>query len=282
MKLQRLKSYIHNNVEYIVFALLAIFLVYLLISRNWENFTNESNGINSMDAIIYINLENRQDRKDLLMKELEKLDTNMSKVHKVSGVYIPKNGHKGCIQSHILAFHMIKLNKWKRVLILEDDAELDMSPESINDLISKSLTSLDEKHPDWNVIMLATANKTIDNKTSVIPLDVSIPAPENANSNTSSNSDSTKKTTLNIQKLNTATTSSAYIIKDSYVDNILSLFKHCNNNMTPDKLTSSGFENWALDQKWAELQSKDKWFCYDKDPIKQRAIWSTIMSESHT
>ena len=43
------------------------------------------------------------------MKELEKLNTDMSKVHKVSGVYMPKNGHKGCIQSHILALNMIKM-----------------------------------------------------------------------------------------------------------------------------------------------------------------------------
>ena len=49
--------------------------------------------------------------------------------------------------------------------------------------------------------------------------------------------------------------------------------------MSPDKMTSSGFEPWALDQKWAELQNKDKWFCIDKDPIKQRAIWSTIQTD---
>ena len=104
-----LKKYIHSNIELIVFFLLVSILAYLLIRRSWEGFFTEQNGINQLDAIIYINLEARNDRKDLVLKELEKLNTDMSKVYKVSGVYMPKNGHKGCIQSHILALNMIKI-----------------------------------------------------------------------------------------------------------------------------------------------------------------------------
>ena len=193
----------------------------------------------------------------------------MSKVHKVSGVYMPKNGHKGCIQSHILALNMIKLNNWERVLILEDDAELDMSPEVINNIIKKTVEELDREHPEWNVIMLATANKVIDKGNKAKN---SIPMEINAADGT--------MMPLKIEKLHSATTSSAYIVKKSYAKNILNLFKNCNNNMSPDKMTSSGFEPWALDQKWAELQNKDKWFCIDKDPIKQREIWSTIQSNA--
>jgi hypothetical protein len=52
--------------------------------------------------------------------------------------------------------------------------------------------------------------------------------------------------------------------------------------MQHKKLSRDGYEIWALDQKWAELQIKDNWFVLDKDPIKQRAVWSTIMKESHS
>jgi len=256
----KLLNYIKHNIEYIVFFTLVFILALLILNKSLESFFNEQKGINRLDAIIYINLENRNDRKNLLMKELEKLNTNMAKVHKVSGVFIPKNGHKGCIQSHILALNMIKLNKWKRVLILEDDAELDMHPDTVNDLLNKTMDTLDEKHSNWNVIMLGTANKVIDDNFNPIPI----------NNN------------LQIQKLKTATTSSAYIVKDTYVDSILNLFTKCNNHMEPGKLSGAGFEFWALDQKWAELQIKDNWFVIDKDPVKQRAIWSTILSESHT
>ena len=263
----KLLLYIKQNIELIIFFIFVAIIAILIVRRSFEGFYNEQNGINRLDAIIYINLENRLDRKDLLMKELEKLKANMGKVHKVSGVYIPKNGHKGCIQSHILALNMIKLNKWKRTLILEDDAELDVDPEVFNNLINQSLDTLDSKQPDWNVIMLGTANKVIDNNTNTMPLEIYSP--------------NGTIVPLAIEKLKTATTSSAYIVKDTYVGDILGLFDTCNEKMKHTKLSGQGHEFWALDQKWAELQMKDKWFSIDKDPIKQRAIWSTIINESH-
>ena len=265
-----LLKYIKQNIEYIVFFALVTMVAILILNRSLESFYNEQNGINSLDAIIYINLENRGDRKDVLMQDLEKLNTNMNKVHKVSGVFIPKNGHKGCIQSHILALNMIKLNKWKRVLILEDDAQLNMHPEIVNDVLKKTMDTLDNNYSNWDVIMLGTANKVLDDKNN-ISYDINV-----------STHDGTDKETLQIQKLKTATTSSAYIVKDIYVDNILDLFNTCNNNMKHNKLTGDNYEFWALDQKWAELQVKDNWFVLDKDPIKQRDIWSTIMKESHS
>ena len=259
-------NYIHINIEIIIFFLLVSILAYLILHHTWETFFTLQNGINRLDAIIYINLENRTDRKDLLMKELEKLNVDMSKVHKVSGVYMPRNGHKGCVQSHILALNMIKLNKWDRVLILEDDAELDMSPEVINNIINKVLEELDTKQPDWNVIMLATQYKILDsgksNKT--IPIEIT--------------TDDGTTIPLKIEKLKKATTASAYIVKNTYVDTILNLFNNCNNNMSPNKMNGNDYEHWALDQKWFDIQMKDKWFCFDKDPIKQREIWSTTQT----
>jgi hypothetical protein len=264
-------TFINKNLEYIIFSLLLLVLIILLSRRSWEGFFNEEKGINKLDAIIYINLENRGDRKDLLMKELESLDTNMKRVHKVSGIYIPKNGHKGCIQSHILALNMIKLNrnKWNRVLILEDDAELTIKPEQVNEVISKALEKLDEIDPDWKVLMLATAWKVIskDNNPDIQGLEISNPEG--------------KEVPLALERIHRATTASAYIVKESYVDDILNLFNRCNMKMKHTELSGDNYEPWALDQKWETLQAKDHWYCLDKDIIKQRAIWSTTMSESH-
>ena len=261
----KLLNYINKNIEYVIFFFLVIILVILILRKSWEGFYNDQNGINRLDAIIYINLENRTDRKELFMKELEKLNTNMSKVHKVSGVYIPKNGHKGCVQSHILALNMIKLNNWKLALILEDDAELVMPPDKVNEIINKSLQKLDENHSDWNVFMLGTANKILDTNHNDILLDINL-----------------EQENLKLEKIKFATTGTAYIIKNTYVDNILNLFNTCNNNMEHGKLTGDNYEHWALDQKWRDLQNNDKWFCINKDPIQQRNIWSTTMSESHS
>ena len=296
-------SYIKHNIEYIVFIVLLLILIYVLSNRYFENFFTEQHGINRLDAIIYINLENRADRKDLLLKELETLNTNMSKVHKISGVYIPKNGHKGCIQSHILALNMCKLNNWDRVLILEDDAQLTTRPEIFNNIINKTLDYLDtldatkknsthstqqtsedtQKNNDlnndlnngWDVIMLATANKIISNTTTYNKtLDIDIPITPEQEKET--------KQTLKLEKITSATTSSAYIVKNNYIDKILNLFKVCNNNMQHGKLSSNNHETYALDQQWITLQQQDNWFALSPDPIKQRAIWSTIISQSHT
>ena len=48
-----------------------------------------------------------------------------------------------------------------------------------------------------------------------------------------------------------------------------------------DRLNEKGHEPWALDQQWRTIQERDRWYCLDKDVIKQRAIWSTTMSQSH-
>jgi GR25 family glycosyltransferase involved in LPS biosynthesis len=262
-----IKKYITDHIEYIIFFVLTVILVVLILKRSWEGFLTEQKGINQLDAIIYINLENRQDRKDLLLKELESLDVNMSKVHKVSGVFIPKNGHKGCVQSHILALNMIKMNKWERVLILEDDAQLDTDPNVVNDIIANSMQKLDKEDPDWNVIMLATANKIVPKNATEHPLEIYSP-------------DGTIKP-IKLEKITRATTSSAYIVKGTYVEDILALFNTCNSNMEHGKLSGNNYEFWALDQKWETLQEKDHWYAISPDPIKQREIWSTILNESH-
>jgi hypothetical protein len=303
-------TYIKNNIEFIIFFTIAIIFLLLIIRRNWEGFYNEQHGINRLDAIIYIdtnesycnmkhnklNSNNEEDDDkddndgkdgyddndgdndgdnddndnnnnktytDLLMKELKKLNTNMNKVHKASkstGVFIPKNDYNSCIQSHILALKMIKNNKWKRVLILDDNIELDMSPESFNNLLNDTFDTLDETQTKWDVILLTAANKEINNKIEPIPI--------------SSSSE------LQLQKIKSGSKSSAYIIKDSYVDNILDLFDNKNNkkhNQNDDKkikkILEQDYNNeyFSLEQRWLEIQDKDNWFVINKDPIKQRS-----------
>lgn len=261
MKPNQILTYINQNLEYIIFFILVAILAILLTQRSWENFLTEANGINQLDSIIYINLETRSDRNDLLMKELESLDTNMSKVHKVSGVYMPKNGNKGCLQSHILALNMIKLNapRWNRVLILEDDAELTEPPTQFNEILSKALEKLDTIDPDWNVLMLATTSKIVspEDKPNYQALEIYNPHG--------------KRVPLALQRIKTAMTASAYIVKSSYVDKLLKLFDryNANANIKSNKnINNEKYEPLSLDQQWQILQERDKWYCIDKDLFK--------------
>ena len=111
--------------------LLTILIICCIINNNKvEFFYNKKYGTENIDGCVYINLENRKDRKKLLVKELQKMKIPIRKIHKVAGIYMPKNGHKGCTQSHILALTIAKMNKWQYALILEDDAKLTISSDN--------------------------------------------------------------------------------------------------------------------------------------------------------
>ena len=177
----------------------------------------------------------------------------MTKVNKIAGSYIPKNGHKGCVQSHILALTLAKMNKWKYMLIFEDDMELNVSPDDFNNSINDALDYMSNKNVSWDVIMLATGYGN-NNKQSLDDTDLVVRVPY-------------------------ATTSSGYIVNNNYYDVLLDLFTYCNDMMKKNEWSGgSDWEPYALDQQWNKLQGKDNWYGFKNDLIKQRNISSTIMN----
>lgn len=245
--------------KYILFILriLCIFIIILIVlkSKYFEGFEDNKDeliGLNKCDGIVYINLENREDRKKLFLEEIRKINLDENKLHKVSGIYIPKNGHKGCIQSHILALRIALMNDWDITCIMEDDAELTVSPDDFNNTINNIYEEIKEKEIEWDAIMLSTINKSIDNNDN--------------NYNT-------------LDKLKYATTSGCYIIKKEYISKLLSLFEHCQTMMIKDKWgDNNDHEPYALDQKWNELIKSDNWYAAKENLIKQRNVKSTILS----
>lgn len=215
-----------------------------------EGFEKEENkeGLNKCDGIVYINLENREDRKKLFLEEIEKINIDVNKLHKVSGIYIPKNGHKGCIQSHILSLRIAKMNSWNITCIMEDDAKLTIEPKEFNNKVNNIFSELKDKKIDWNVIMLSYANENLDND-------------ENYNT---------------INKIKYGTLGTCYIIKKEYTDKLLQLFEYCQSMMSTEQWgNDDNYEPYALDQKWNELINVDKWYCSKNKLIIQRNIKST-------
>ena len=227
---------------YVLFILIIIIIIFMYYNTKTESFNNINN-INNIDAFIYINLENRLDRKELLLNELKKINIPENKIYKISGVPIPKNGHKGCVQSHILALELAKLNKWKNVAIFEDDLELNVSPDEFINKLNKALTK------DWNMIILHGSYQKIKQKIN-------------------------KEEDLHY--LLYSTQSTGYIINENYYDTLLNLFRNCNNNMVNDKWGLGNHEPYALDQKWNDLIKKDKWIGFKTNLVKQRNIKSSI------
>ena len=235
-----------KHLKLIVAVVIILIIIGWLVFNQLEKFTNMT-GLNTLGGVVYINLDNRPDRLKLIKDELIKLGADENKMHRVAGVYVPKNGHKGCIQSHILALRIAKLNNWPNVGIFEDDAEANdnITPDEFKEKLKSGLAELPD---DYDVLMLGTANADKE----------SIPDKQI------------------IQKLKSSTTGTAYIVNQKYYDKILSLFEHCNTMMPTDKWgDDGGHEPYALDQKWTELQKKDNWFCFATDLMKQRNIVST-------
>lgn len=239
----------------ILLALIILYMYRSKIANFIENFQNESNTpksfVDIIDKFVYINLDKREDRKKEILHELELLAIPAEKIQRVAGVYIPKNGHKGCIQSHILALKLAQMNNWSNVAIFEDDAQMVAEPAKTIIAINDAITELPT---NWDVLMMATANK----KEAALP---------------------DKK---HINKLNAATTGTAYLVNAKYYAKLILLFEYCNSMMTPDKWgKNNNHEPYALDQKWMELQEHDNWFCTKTDLFIQRNSKSTTNAKGH-
>jgi hypothetical protein len=225
----------------LIIGILIAIIFFLIVTKNmFEKFQNDG-WDEEIDAFIYINLEKREDRKKEIADEFEKLNIPQNKIYKVSGVYMPKNGHKGCVQSHILALKMAKLNKWKKVIIFEDDMTLNVSPEEVKNQTNRAM-----KLDNWDLIMLGSCNL-----------------------------DKGDELAKGIFKVKHATCGTAYLIKDSYIDTLIELFEDCNDHMLPHKCGQDGWEAYALDQQWNKLIEKDNWISFDPILIIQRNSYST-------
>lgn len=101
-----------------------------------------------IDKAVYINLDHRQDRRDLMTQFFKTAGIPDEKVQRIPAFYTPVNGMIGCAKSHILALETAKANKWKAVLIAEDDLEwinFDENYKKLEEIVSQN---------KWDVCML--------------------------------------------------------------------------------------------------------------------------------
>ncbi len=100
----------------------------------------------TFDKIYCINLDSRPDKWELCVEEFKKYNI-LDLVERVPAVY-HKNGYIGCTSSHLKCMELAKLNKYKNIIILEDDFEfIGSTPEKY---IRKALHQL--KTIDWDML----------------------------------------------------------------------------------------------------------------------------------
>ena len=119
-------------------------------SEEGINYLKQKNaGLNLIDKIYYINLDHRTDRLESIKKEISLIDPKLEKSERISAVK-EERGEIGCGKSHLLALKDAEKNKYKNVLILEDDFIFKESKDKVNQIL-KDLIKIDK---DYNMFLL--------------------------------------------------------------------------------------------------------------------------------
>jgi GR25 family glycosyltransferase involved in LPS biosynthesis len=231
------------------------------VSNTIEQFTSEKKEpkfIKKIDKILFINLNHRKDRLKQINIEFDKMNFPKDKISRIEAVHEKYNGHIGCCKSHIKTMKEILKHGYKYTMVFEDDFVFSVTKKELDTKIRKFLS---EYKDNWDIIQLASVYTNL-NETNI---DF-------------------------IKKVNKASTSSAYIINQSFAKALLTdleislelMKKDMNdfNKKNNNKLKKKHTTNYALDQRWYGLQGKSRWFLFKPYIGKQggEAGNSSIMS----
>tara|TARA_Y100001963_G_scaffold156719_1_gene251020 strand:- start:536 stop:1180 length:645 start_codon:yes stop_codon:yes gene_type:complete len=103
----------------------------------------------TFDKIYCINLDSRPDKWKMCVEEFEKYNM-LDLVERVPAIY-HKNGYIGSTFSHLKCMESAKLNKYKNILILEDDFEFIGS--TSDTYVTKALNQL--KNISWDMLFFS-------------------------------------------------------------------------------------------------------------------------------
>jgi len=171
-----------------------------------------------IEKVVYINLEHRLDRKEETEAELYKYFSK-DKVVRFNAVQ-ESRGCIGCSKSHIGALELAKVNGWKNVLIVEDDASWDSRFDTEYPILEKLASA------SYDVICLGALGHS-DART---------------------------------YKLLHGQTRTAYLVSQHYYDVLINNKKEGLEFLSTPPFTKEKYATYGGDQYWKRLQKKDNWF----------------------
>ena len=193
-----------------------------------------------MSANIYfINLDKRTDRKKEFIDQFKTVEYDSNNIIRVPAIE-HNVGTLGCLSSHIKCLKLALEDDYQYAIICEDDFTF-----RNNNLNFKSiLSNLINSNIDWNVMLIAQGF-----------------------------GDMTATNDPNINKIQSAQTTSGYIIKKTYINTLLSLFDELL-EITKDYKSSPPHE-LHIDIYWKKLQT-GKWYVTNPILGYQRESYSDI------
>ena len=151
---------------------------------------------------LFINLEQRTDRLSHVIKQLESLNINGSRLNAVR----LKNGAVGCSISHIKCLELAKANNWDQVFICEDDIVFTNPKLLLNNI------QLFHKNNDINWDVLIIGGNNCPPYTTITDYCI---------------------------KVSSCQTTTGYIVKKHYYDTLLTNFKESVVNLLKNPLTKN-------------------------------------------
>jgi GR25 family glycosyltransferase involved in LPS biosynthesis len=191
-----------------------------------------------IDRIYYINLTERIDRNEHFLKEMQKINIDMSKIQRISAIKHIK-GYIGCGLSQISALKDAIENKYKNIMIFEDDFKFEIDKY----VFSNKIEWFFNNHNDYNICCMAynlTKGNLINNQ---------------------------------LVEIHNSYCASGYIISEKFIPILLECFVDAVTCLLNGATQASA----SIDVKWRYLQGKDKKF-YGFYPRlgKQMASYSDI------
>lgn len=191
--------------------------------------------IEEFDRIFYINLDRRPDRRYETEKFLDELVGDSSLIERFSAVDLD-NGSIGCALSHLEVLKTSISRGYQKILILEDDVQLNGADNLDGSLEEITLDT------DWKVIMFSGNVKKMMPKSGTI---------------------------VHIYE---AQTTAAYAVRIDYAKELIASYEESvillENGTHPDVA--------AIDQNWKKLQCRGGWYGFDPMPLRQRSGYSDI------
>jgi GR25 family glycosyltransferase involved in LPS biosynthesis len=185
---------------------------------------------------LFINLEHRQDRHNHVIKQLESLNINGTRLNAVK----LKNGALGCTISHIKCLELAKDNNWDQVFICEDDILFTNPTLLLNNI------EIFHKNNDINWDVLIIGGNNCPPYTTITDYCI---------------------------KVSSCQTTTGYIVKKHYYDTLLKNFKESANNLLKNPGQK---KLYALDIYWKQLQKIDNWYMITPVSVIQKEDYSDI------
>lgn len=188
-----------------------------------------------IDKIMYINLDSRTDRREQIENELNRFGLL---AERFSAIPTPGRGIVGCSYSHLAVLKRARENKWRNVLILEDDFEFLVSQKEFDE----SMDSFFKLNMDYDVLYISY---------NVIQ------------------SEEIPGCSL-VRKTTESQTASGYIVHEKFYDKLIALYEWA----FPLLDATDEHWNYCNDQVWKNLQPFHQFLYFSTRLGKQRESYS--------